>query len=227
MPVELPPLEPRSPAPAPVRRRRRQAAAGRWRGQRGRRRLGRRDACAERRGARRRPTGPWGTATRRRPARPPGTARTHLEDGCGDDPAVAQLEGGSGAARDRRRPEQARVPPGPDEPDRAVDLQAGEGRAGSHVRAVGRDRGAGALAPGGGRVEARQGSRLDTPDVHLVDWKGEKGSLQRYRAGFETGDALAKRDPEAWKKFWDSQPARTWTSSTSSSRTRIATARTG
>lgn len=46
---------------------------------------------------------------------------------------------------------------------------------------------------------------FDTPDVHLVDWKGEKGSLQRYRPGFETGDALATRNPDAWKKFWESQ----------------------
>ncbi len=160
MPVELPPLEPRSPAPAPGASGGRRRWRPRRRGQYGRRRLGRRHACWNACGLRdarspgREPRPDPGGPDRHRPHRP------HIEARRGDDPAVASLEGGSGPARDLGGPEQARVPAGPDEPDRAVDLQAGEGRAGAHFRAVGRDRGAGALAPGGGRLEARQGSWL-------------------------------------------------------------------
>ena len=46
---------------------------------------------------------------------------------------------------------------------------------------------------------------IDTPDVHLVDYNGEKGSLQRYHPGYEVGDELKKRSRDDWEKFWSSQ----------------------
>jgi hypothetical protein len=54
---------------------------------------------------------------------------------------------------------------------------------------------------------ARLGHVLDinTPEVHLVDYNGEKGSLQRYHPGYELGDELHARSESDWKKFWNSQ----------------------
>ncbi len=174
----------------------------RWwrRRQRGRRRLGQRHACRNARGlreprsARREPRPDPRGPNCHRPHRP------HIEARRGDDPAVTSLAGGSGAAGDRGGPEQARVPAGSDEPDRAVDLQAREGRAGAHVRAVGRDRGAGALATGGGRLETRQGSRVRharRPSGRLERREGLAPALPaRVRDGRRARDARSGRVEE-------------------------------
>ena len=46
---------------------------------------------------------------------------------------------------------------------------------------------------------------IETPEVILVDYNGDKGSLQRFHPGFEAGSALKKRSWEDWNKFWTSQ----------------------
>jgi hypothetical protein len=54
---------------------------------------------------------------------------------------------------------------------------------------------------------ARLGTLLhiDTPEVHLVDYKGDKGSLQKYHPGYEVVDDLKTRSWDDWNKFWNGQ----------------------
>ena len=58
-------------------------------------------------------------------------------------------------------------------------------------------------APAAAAIAQKLG--IDTPQARIVEWNGQKGSLQEWRPGYELGSKVSKNDPAAFKKFWDSQ----------------------
>ncbi|MEU7873002.1 hypothetical protein [Dactylosporangium sp. NPDC049140] len=58
-------------------------------------------------------------------------------------------------------------------------------------------------APAAALIAKRLG--IDTPDVRLVTWNGERGSLQEWRAGYEPGREVRATDPAGFDEFWNSQ----------------------
>ena len=222
------PLGPRPPAPAPASG----APGGGWRRrsrrrQRGRRRLGRRDACGHAAGSAS-PDRPVGNRDQT-PAGPTATDRT--DPTSKRDAETTQLS---------HHWKEVPAPPGISagrnklvflqDPTNPTELWIFKPAKGEQELTFGPSVGIEAQERWR-RAEAasRLGKDLgfDTPDTHLVDWKGEKGSLQRYGPGSRPETRSRRATRTRGRSSGSRSPARTWTCSTSSSPTRIATARTG